>query len=285
MGQSKVLTNLNGLGVLLGGLEGLTEAENDAYMGSVIRAAHRKTTNIFDLVAAATARAGVIQHMWEYGTPGITQGRPEHTDPTTPDARLYVHQINGRGPVQDIGFGFRPAKTRNPNPTVANTGVSSKYLQKLSKRKHVFWNKAMVMETGQEVTIAPKNGRFLFIPFRGEGSETVGNKKNFVLWDAMKLGPITVQPGRQVAGNFTSFWFSWWNSEGERVMSSAMLEDVNYDIAVAIQKTEARAQAEGRKLTRAESASVRYAYKRSQKLTEAMFKQFTQEKLRGHEPR
>jgi hypothetical protein len=203
---------------------------DDDYMAGLIRSAHGEVATAFDVAAAATAQTGRLSHMYEFGVPGITAGPPKILDPTSAAARLWEHTLIGRGGSQDIGYTIRPATIPNPQPTVESTGVASKYLAKLSRRKYVFYNKAFVIETGQTVTIRPKNGRFLFVPFYGHPSRyDVENTRGYM----MSRGPIVMQPGAANRGAFTSTWMSWWGSAGAELMENKMRATITKDIALA----------------------------------------------------
>lgn len=233
--SAKVMSNLESVGDLVGSLKGISEGlSEDSYIESVILQAHGKATNAFDLAAAATASTGRMTHVFEFGTAGITEGNVKFADPTSPAARLWVHTISGRGGNQDIGYSFRPALNRNPQPTTRTTGVPSKYLKKLSRRKYIFWNKAFVMETGAPVEIRAKNGNFLFVPFNKEAPRNPMNRKGFVMWNSNSLGPISAVPGKTTKGEFTSFWMGWWASAGENIVEKDMRASISADIEKAV---------------------------------------------------
>lgn len=246
--SAKVLSNLESVGDLIGSLKGMGEAmDEDAYVEALIKQAHGKAANAFDVAAAATAGAGFLTHVFEFGVPGITPGTPSFPDPTRPEARLWVHSIHGQGGNQDIRYAFRPATQPNPQPTTESTGVSSKYLRKLSRRKYVFWNRAFVMETGQTVEIKARNSDFLFVPFRGETPRNPNNRKGFVMYNTTKLGPISAKPGATSKGTFTAFWMSWWSTAGNEIIEQDMRESVESDIKKAEAEITKRAAAEAMK--------------------------------------
>lgn len=231
---------------MMGSLDGAARAvESSAYTDRLLRSAHKEAINAFDVAAAATARAGYFPHMYEFGTAGITPGEEKYVDPTSPLARLWIHRMEGRGRQQDITFTYRPAKERNPVPTTETTGVPAKYLAKLSRRKYVFWNKAMVMETGMQVqNKSQQDHGFLFLPFKSNpGLDTAQSTgRGFVLWNTNTKGlpPMTV-PGRNTRGKFTAFWNSWWSSQGEEVFNRAAETKINSDMAISSKRATARA--------------------------------------------
>lgn len=250
--------NFDAIGQLAGSFQGISEEmASPNYMQALIRDAHDAAADAFDVAAAATARANhSISHVYEYGNPGITPGPANFNDPTSPAARLYEHVITGRGNTQNIGFVFRPAREPNPQPTAASTGVSSIYLQKLSDREYIFYNRAYVMETGQEVEIHPKNGNFLFVPFYGQAPLDDKNNKGFMLWNATRNGPIVTNPGRKTQGNFSQFWMLWWQADGEALMRAKMTEAINYDVAIAVQEASRAMQATALKPVEAVSVTA-----------------------------
>lgn len=227
--KAQMMNNLEAVGDMIGSLKGIADGlESDVYMEGLIEEAHGKAANAFDLAAASAGAAGHMTHAWEFGTAGITAGPVRFPDPVAPSARLWEHWMVGNGGNQDIGYSFRPALNRNPRPTVASTGVPSKYLAKLSNRKYIFWNKAYVMETGQTVEITPKSGNLLFIPFYGQPAMD-GSKRTFMMFP----GNAQLRPGRSSKGTFTSFWMSWWAHSGNEIIEHDMEKNVTIDLAKA----------------------------------------------------
>lgn len=265
--RSQILTNLDSLSEMLGGLSGIAEGLDDPrYMESIIRSAHTKAATAFDVAAAAVANGPALKHMYEYGVAGITPGPVKYTDPLSQSARLWEHTINGRGSQLNIGFNFRPAVNRNPQHTTGSTGVPSKYIRKLSRRKYVFWNKAFVMETGQPVEIKSKqNHGFLFIPT----GVTEENQKGFVLWNTKTKGGLITQPGRDTKGTFAAFWMGWWAKEGEKVMSEDMERSVSMDVKAANAKA---AKGSGGSLELPSPANNARAFKKGQKEIKVYFR-------------
>lgn len=233
-----MLNNLESVGEMIGALKGIEAGlDEDEYMEGLIKEAHGKAANAFNLAAAATAKTGAIRHVYEFGVNGITEGKVKFPDPTAPEARLFQHTISGTGGNQDIGYTFRPALNRNPDPTVEKTGVPSKYLQRLSKRKYVFWNKAFVMETGMTVQNKSKQSHgMLFLPFNNEPSRANPPYPNgHVMWNTNLRGnPAAKVPGEHVQGNFTATWLSWWGAAGQDLMEQDMKRNIYADIDKAM---------------------------------------------------
>lgn len=243
--SAEVLTNLEVIGDMVGALTGVAEAlDDEAYMDGLIKAAHGKAANAFDMAAAATAKTGRLTHVYEYGVMGVTRGEPRLADPTAVNARLYFHTLLGHGGNQDIAYSFRTAHQPNPKPTPEDTGVDSVYLSKLSDRKYYFYNKALVMETGRVVHIKPQNGNFLFVPFYGEPTPDPTNNRGYMMWDSKRHGPLNARPGASTKGTFQAFWMSWWESAGSAMMFEQMEKSVTMDIDIAMAEAAKRTKSE-----------------------------------------
>lgn len=234
MPNAEILTNLETLGEMIGAYMGMSEKADDPdYIERIIKQAHGKAASAFDIATAATAGAGYLTHVYEFGVAGITRGQTRFFDATAPEARLYIHEITGDGGNQEIGWAWRPATQPNPRPTTADTGVPSKYLRKVSRRKYVFWNKAFVMESGETVEIKANNSNYLFVPFGNKASKNPENKRGFVMFNTTNKGPITTRPGASSKGTFSAHWLTWWGQTGAGIMEADMEESVASDIKLA----------------------------------------------------
>lgn len=229
--KSTFVSNLDALGKVIGAVSAMDEGYNQQYINSVIRAAHGKTKTAFDIAAAAAAQAsGNMSHMYEYGVPGITRGPAMFTSGAEDTAHLYVHTLDTRHDGATINYVFRPAVVRNPRPTTEYTGVPSRFLKKLSRRKYVFKNRAFITETGKSVSIS--GNPYLFIPFGKDGPRNPNNsnaKYNFMFYNTEIRGPIKARPGRKNRGAFSAFWASWWAGEGSKKLSKSMEDDIVED--------------------------------------------------------
>lgn len=215
------------------------------YINGLVNAAHVDAATEFDMVMAATASTGYLTHVYEFGVTGITRGPGRISDPTSQAARLWVHDLAGGSGFYQIDYTFRPAVQPNPQPTTRDTGVASKYLRRLSRRKYVFRSKALVMETGMQVEIKPKRGNLLFVPFYGQPSRNPLNRRGFMMYPfAPKNIPIISTPGQNTQGTFTSFWTTWWRSTGIPMMSREVEWNMSRDIREALATAARRAAAE-----------------------------------------
>lgn len=198
-------------------------SKDKAYINMVMDHAFQEANDRFNVQAAAAAASGAanIRHMFEWGTLGINLGRTNRrARPTSENARLWVTSFKGRGGSKALDFTYKLSTAKVPLPNKSRTGVSISG-SKL-KQNHVFRWKARVMETGTAVNIKNKGKKkFLVFPRRdGKGFVFVSRKKQ----------PVVSVPGAKSAGNFSAFFESYWQGEGneimERVFSEAFQEYV-----------------------------------------------------------
>lgn len=224
-----MMVNFDAVQSVIGVLEGtFNEAATDEYKQGLFRVAHNVAAKRFDEDVAAAAHAGYLSHVYEFGVSGITAGPARISDATSAAARLFQHDLVRTGTDAMVTFNFRPAVVPNPKPTTASTGVPSKYLTKISKKNYIFYNKAMVMESGQTVEIKSKTNKPLFVPFYGEGAR--GNSTNQRGY-MMNYGAISTRPGAQSEGTFGAFWKSWWDRKGLPMMGRHMQTNFEKDLA------------------------------------------------------
>lgn len=225
----------------LAGIKYITE-DTDKYMETLLREAHGDATKEFDKAAASMGAAGAIKHMFEYGTAGVTPG-PQMFSPLDTRAHLWEHRLIGKGGNMEVSFNFKPAMVPNPKPTTESTGVEARYLKFLSNRKYVFWNRALVMEMGTEVSIKAKNGQYLFVPFYGNPSyNNFSNNRGYMMWDSNKFGPIRSIPGLESRGKFGLLWDGWWSASGQRMMEADVYKNYSNDLKAAIAAAELRSK-------------------------------------------
>lgn len=231
----KFEANMDAVAEAIGTVYGIDEETKSAdYLDRLAKDAHNDASIEFDMAVAATAGAGYLTHVFEYGVPGITPGPSTFSDPIAENARLYAHWFRGTRGHYDVDYVFRPATRPNPTNTTKTTGVRSKYLSKLSKRKYIFFNRAWVMEMGQDVEIAPLRSNFLFIP-------SDQDPRGFIMWNAKLKGPIHATPGRETKGTFTAFFENWWSSQGIARMDRDIQNNITTDITRVMDAAEARA--------------------------------------------
>lgn len=238
--------NLSEIAQLIGTIYGMEKVvKTNAYIDSLMRAAHAEAAEQFNKDIAAQAIATQrFNHMYEWGTVGINKGRASRRmDPLNPDAMLWRHRLSGgRSKHKGIDWTFRASKVPVPQPTTAKTKVASKYLDRLSGRKHIFYWKAPVIESGMKVKLRPKYAKAIFVPFYGQPRSPHLSDKERERGFLFHKGPLTNVPGhgtiqgRDLAGNFTSFWEAWWNSAGSAILGEAMYREIDDSVRVSLAK-------------------------------------------------
>lgn len=228
--------NLGQVAQLIGTVYGMDKAvKTNVYIDSLMRAAHAEAASQFDKdIAAQAAATQMFNHMYEWGTAGINKGDSSHNlSPLSDAAKLWKHRITGRGKHKGIDFSFRASKFPVPQPTPDKTLVDQEHLDKLSGRKHIFYWKAPIIEYGMKVKLRPKYAKAIFVPFYGKPRSPHLTDRQREQGFLFHKGPLTNVPGhgtiqgRDLAGNFTAFWESWWNSTGNIILNESMGREVN----------------------------------------------------------
>lgn len=225
--QIDLKADFGALADMIGTVKGVSKVLNDSkFMDLLITRAHSEAAVQFDGDAAAYAAAtGTLGHMYEWGTAGINNARASRRmSPLSDGAKLWKHTLRGSGTTKDAGFNFQPSVVPIPKPTVSATGVDSATLSTLTGGPYIFAAKAVIMESGTAVTIRPRGNNMLFLPFGKEGPRNPKYAGKTYIWTR---GPIRSVPGKTYAGNFSKFWLSWWNTEGDRVMTDSIEQAVN----------------------------------------------------------
>lgn len=235
-----MLVDFSGIEDLIGTGEGVADGANDQqYISGLINAAHNVASLEFDVDAAATAAAGALTHMFEFGTTGITRGAQRFGDPTSPEARLWTHHISDQGRSQNISYMFRPAVAPNPRPSATFYGVPNAVIRKLSRRKYVFAQKAAVNELGTTVHIKPKDKPFNFVPFYGKPARNPDYANRTYIFRPIEGNlPMESTPGDDagMTGTFTMFWNTWWAGRGRELLSGTASETFNKDVAFLMKR-------------------------------------------------
>lgn len=263
--------NLGEVAQMVGSIYGVTETvKTSYYIDALMRYAHSEAAQQFNRDIAAQAIATqMFNHMYEWGTAGINKGRTtRRMNPLSPEAMLWEHRLSGgRSRSKGIDWKFRASKVPVPQPTTAKTKVAREHLDRLSGRKHIFFWKAPIIEYGMKVKLRPKYANAIFVPFYGKPRSPhlspEDRKRGFIF----HKGPLTNVPGhgtiqgRDLAGNFTAFWESWWNGAGSQILESKMNGAVDKHVEEAF----ARA---GKKGSRGRSKNWRFEIKTAERETE-----------------
>jgi hypothetical protein len=121
--------------------------------------------------AMARANKSSLHHAYEWGKVGQTSARL--FDLTIPSA--------SRGKANfSMKLGFRPSMSLVPLTEAQRT--PNEFTGAVVEQRHVFWNKAMVMEYGQSVTVRPVKARYMAFdtppgaPYRSKSGLTFTSK-------------------------------------------------------------------------------------------------------------
>lgn len=251
--------NLGEVAQLIGTIYGIEKSvKTNIYIDHLMRAAHAEAASQFNKDIAAQAIATQrFNHMYEWGTAGINKGRTSRNmNPLNPDAMLWKHRLTGgRGKHKGIDWTFRASKVPVPQPTTAKTKVAREYLDKLSGRKHIFYWKAPIIESGMKVMLRPKYAKAIFVPFYGKPRSPKLSERDRERGFIFHKGPLLNVPshgsiqGRDLKGNFTAFWEQWWNSTGEAVLAGAMMKAVDAQMLEAIARADVKVGSRNRTKT------------------------------------
>lgn len=231
-------SNLGGLAQDIGTYIGIAEGvEQKAYVSGLLEGSYKRTTPHFVKAAAANAVPLNFTHMYEYNVRGITRGDGSQINPISQKARLWKDVLFGTGTRRTVTFAYRPATVKVPPHTTESTGgVAQATLDKLKVnqgKKYVFAHKAEVFEDGINVRVFPKQrDGTLFIPLEGSGIS--GNDRERRRGFAWRKS-LFYSPGEEAGatGQFSFYFFKWWSSEGNAMMTKYMQERVTKDIRKA----------------------------------------------------
>lgn len=231
----KIDVDLREMAEFLGAALAVSDIDvNSEYVDNVLNVAIGEADDLFNQLAASAAMSGArISHMYEWGTIGINdRGETNmYQDPMDRRARLWTNIVTGRGGNKMLSIKFEKSVATVPKPDSETTGMSEDVIASL--KDHVFVWKALVLESGQNVTIKRKPGtKKLLIPYYPQGDAMFSNydkDRGFTL----RNGPITHSPGETGgnAGQFLKFWESYWGDggAGEETVSFHVNDQINRD--------------------------------------------------------
>lgn len=156
-----------------------------------------KAAFMTDSIAVNEAGSQNIRHVFEWGD---KQG-------TTSSIPLFRLIKASSGDVRYLSYEFLPSTQVVPLPDPSKTGISPEVIAKLTP--HIFRLKAMVMETMENVTISPAEGKALFIP-------AADQPKGYV----MSSKPVTVNPGGNSTGGFEKWWMEWFDTRATEIVKT-----------------------------------------------------------------
>jgi len=246
----------------IGVISGIAKGSK-VYTSALVEMAEEAAEKEFNISADAfTMSTGQLRHVYEPGKNGL------------PGYRLWTIRASTgaggrRSGKRSVSFTFKSSKLKSPN-TPESTGIPEGVFPAglRNKSRVPFFNRAFVLETGQTVTLRPKYSKVLFIPLWQEVPLPGRNKAEPQVdehgrerWFRFSTKPTTFTPSK-FAGNFSSFWATWWETEGP---------------AVVKRTTEKRAYGDIRRLTKkgftskqARSRSIEITVKRNEKVAEAL---------------
>lgn len=201
-----ITADLSGLAQYVGVVKGVTAAvESDIYINMFNNHTMGKLREKFntETIAAGVAGKKTLQHVFEWpdtDSRGVSRGGSSGIP-------LWRVDIVGRGRMRHMSFRFVQSRRNVPLPDPAKYGFSPNKLQYM--RRHVFRFKAIVMETGSAVTIAPRYSKMLFIP-------TTDNPKGYV----RTPNSVSINPGgAQATGGFSEWWAGWFGARAEELVA------------------------------------------------------------------
>lgn len=153
-----------------------------------------------DTIAANAAGTANLSHVFDWGK----------TQEQTSDIPLFkLIKVRAEN-MAFLSYDFLPSTRVVPKPDPQKTGISPAVIEKL--KPHIFRMKAMVMETMENITIAPKNGKGLFIP-------STDQERGYL----MSQKPVTINPGGNATGGFAKWWTEWFDTRGQEVVQQQAL--------------------------------------------------------------
>lgn len=138
---------------------------------------------------------GDIQHVFEW--PSQVMGVATSA---TSDVPLFEVHNEERGVYKAITFNYLPSRVPVPLPNPDRYGFNSKYIEGM--KRHVFTQKALVMETSNSVHISSRTaGKKIFIP-----DSRVA--RGFRMLESGNPNP----GGPAATGGFARWWTNWFNT-------------------------------------------------------------------------
>lgn len=236
-GGLQFFANFESVAKSIGAAWGVMEAmDSKDYQQSLIENGFNVANLDFNREAAAFAATGAIKHMYEWGTLGINTGRTNvRPDPMSERARLWNPTMQGTGFHQQLDFDFKPSVAFVPKPTSRDTGMDPAVIELM--RDHIFWNKAMVMESGMTVSISPREAEFLLIPLYKGNDYPAARPYDFKRGYMLQSGPNVFRPGAKSAGRFNAYWVAFWEGRGNQILNDTIEEQWNKDYEISQQTT------------------------------------------------
>lgn len=231
----QIKTNIESLAYHIGSYMGMADGiEQRQYVDDLMVGAHRKTVPDFVKAAGMAAVRYNFTHMYEYGVAGLTRGDTQTLDRNHQNARLWRDVMVGNGSRKFITFIYRNATQRVPKPTEEETGVAQDVLNKLKisqGKRYTFSHKAEIFEQGVDLNIHPKTSKgVLFIPLKEAPFLKASPKETQRKYVFRKKLRINRGEESGATGRFSTFFFKWWGTEGNVLLTKRMDRHVTADI-------------------------------------------------------
>lgn len=190
----KVSADLSGVEGFIGGVQGiLTAIANPGTESRFVGAQMDNLKHHFmsDSIAANAAGGANIKHVFEW---------PDRAGAVS-DIPLFRLLKMGSGQSRYLTYEFLPSMRPVPLPPAIPADKRGMFAE------HFFRQKALVMETMENVTIEPKNGKTLFIPAPDQMRGYIMTRK-----------PVEVNPGGNSTGGFEKWWVEWFDTRAESLI-------------------------------------------------------------------
>lgn len=189
----KMESNISVLSSVAGAITGIVEGiDTGAYKTNFITTMMNKVESEFMVESIASRER--IKHVFEWGD----DSEDISVEP------LFKLVRSGRGANRAMTYVFLPSTKPVPLPS-SKYGIDAKVMSKLSR--HIFVNKAIVMETKEMVHVAPKNAVAILIP-------TMDSEKGYVM---SRQGSNLNPGGAQATGAFHTWWVEWMDTRAQAI--------------------------------------------------------------------
>lgn len=240
--RTKITTNMtDSMASLIGTYRGVCEAaKDDRFIRELMLNATNSNLDKFNVRAARVAKTtrnlnnSSLSHMFEYGTAGITPGQVVFTDATSPAARLWLFKTVASGKQVSTFMTFRDATVPNPKPSQRTDlkNMDPRFISKMSNRKYVFKKRAELTERGATVRPFPYRAKALIFPSK-ENDHGAGFWHRSRGPAEINLGGEKSSGGAKHTNSFTTFFMTWWNTEGAKGINQSTHQSITSRIGVA----------------------------------------------------
>lgn len=210
----RMSADVTGLFEAMGVIDGITRSlESNAFADAILNEAigEMKIRFMTNFAAMSISNPQKYHHVWEWGQIGS-------------NPLFFLHR-SGRGKEKSVGFGFRQSLKAVPKPDPQTTGIDREHIAKLKSRA-IFRFKAIIMETGTEVTIRPNRANVLFVPMKGAKDKN-GNVVNFIFAKEVKLKNVG---GKEATGAFSTFWTGWWETSAPDIIDEHVIPELEKEL-------------------------------------------------------